>query len=1725
MFSIQRLPRLTLHVFMLGSLLLLASLLFNACGKPAPLNEATRLAKPSSGGEEGELQRRGDWFYAQRAYPAGQIPQAARESALRQWDAEELRLQARGLFSRVAQTNWENLGPQPIEGGQTFGNNGDPRGLVAGRVADIALDPGYNGTSNQTVYLGAAQGGLWKTTNNGQSWTPLTEDQPSLAVGALAIDPTNPQVIFVGTGEAHFSGDSYYGAGLLKSVNGGQTWTRIAGPAFNDQTPANAFINATFSKIVVNPAAPQTVYVCTATGSTSSSSSSTEAVPLGRRGVWKSTDGGLNFTLLDATGTDGAVSATDLWLDPGNRERVYAALSGAGIYLSENGGTTWAKLAGGLPATGFSRIILAAGPPLPPATKPTLYAAFALAGDNIAFFRSVDGGMSWTRLNEPATGGQHSYNLALAVDPTDANLLYYCTSANKDYDDGSVWRSRDGGQNWQGISRSNGNGGLHSDSHVIVIASANRNIVFTGNDGGIWRTDNATANVVPWTNLNRTLSITQFQSLALHPTNANLLFGGTQDNGTNSYNGAAAWAHKDDGDGGFTLIDQANPLFIYHTYYNTSRSSNPDSYQLGPVFSRNGGDAWEAAGCFNCIKQAGNINPDDPVSFYAPLAQHSGFTGANGNVVYFGTNRVYRSADNGKTWTGLGASADGFGARLSGRTADAYVTAIAAHPVLNAGTPPGEVVWAGTSDGNVQKTVNAGALANATFTSLTKAPLPQRFVTDLALDAKDQQRAFVTFSGFNQTTPATPGHVFRTTDGGANWSDISGNLPDVPVNTIACDPNLPNTYYIGTDIGVFNTADGGTTWTRLGTGLPNVAVFVVRYHTPSKTLFAATHGRGVFKLSLGVVQPGDTTPPALTIASHTDNQTVTTAAITLSGTASDNGTGNSGIAAVTVNGTRANNDTAANGGTANWSLAVTLTPGLNSFNIVAKDNSANQNTTTRTLRINYQAPAGTADLTLSQSISSTAIAGDRLSWTLNLRNNGPDAARDVVLSQLLPGTATLVNFTAPSGWSNDGLRFSKATMAAGETAAFTLTVLLDPFIRDANLVAGPATVSSGSADPNAANNRVATVVKVFVQADLAVALRTTARNPVFDGDLISYTIALSNAGPSAARDFTLTDTLPVALNFVSCAATDGGVCGGNGNTRTVTFATLGPRLTATITLTGRVDAAKLEGATLVNAAGLTLMDPTTDPVPTNNQASLTLNAAPPQAKLTLDGGRTAFDFGVVMPQRELVANLPSYQFTLENAGLLPLDYNLALNRTGELVTSGKITQTDDSAVFLLRAINADGSETASNGGRLLGGKSQRFRLTFAPLIPAPAGRTDNLFAVQVIPDALNSALNLTSNGGAPDSIPLTGRTTTDAKLINPLAPRTAALVVLAQASEDEFLVEFSTHDTNLDIYHVTYQFLNEGNVPVGDAPGFDLENEIRQKGVVKGQSFTVVKRFAGAASRPGVRRVRVTLYDRQGSTVATSGLIGTQNGRVVNVSAASFSANALAAGSIVAAFGQKLATATVGATTTPLPTALAGTQVFITDSQMVERAAPLFFVAPGQINYQIPPGTAAGTATITVAAADGTLSTGNLTVAHVAPALFTANSNGQGVPAGVLLRVRGDGAQSYESFARFDPATQRYAAAPIDLGAASDQVFLILFGSGWRNRSALTAVTARAAAVNSPIVTALDLPVIFAGPQGGLVGLDQLNLRLPRTLLGRGDLEVQLTVDGKAANAVRVTVR
>lgn len=236
-----------------------------------------------------------------------------------------------------------------------------------------------------------------------------------------------------------------------------------------------------------------------------------------------------------------------------------------------------------------------------------------------------------------------------------------------------------------------------------------------------------------------------------------------------------------------------------------------------------------------------------------------------------------------------------------------------------------------------------------------------------------------------------------------------------------------------------------------------------------------------------------------------------------------------------------------------------------------------------------------------------------------------------------------------------------------------------------------------------------------------------------------------------------------------------------------------------------------------------------------------------------------------------------------------------------------------------------------------------------------------------------------------------------------------------------------------------------------------------------------------------------------------------------HVSAASYRGVTLAPESIIAAFGSNLATATLGATTVPLPTSLAGTTVKVRDSLGAERLAPLFFVSPTQVNYQVPAGTANGIASIVITSSNGQSSQTAVQIASVAPGLFTADSSGQGLAAAYVLRIKANGSQQSEPIAQFDPAQSRFVPRPIDLGLATDLVFLIVFGNGLRNRTSLAAVSAQ--------VGGVAVTVGYAGLQGDFVGLDQANLLLPQSLIGRGEVDVILIVNGHAANTVKVSIK
>jgi uncharacterized protein (TIGR03437 family) len=329
----------------------------------------------------------------------------------------------------------------------------------------------------------------------------------------------------------------------------------------------------------------------------------------------------------------------------------------------------------------------------------------------------------------------------------------------------------------------------------------------------------------------------------------------------------------------------------------------------------------------------------------------------------------------------------------------------------------------------------------------------------------------------------------------------------------------------------------------------------------------------------------------------------------------------------------------------------------------------------------------------------------------------------------------------------------------------------------------------------------------------------------------------------------------------------------------------------------------------------------------------------------------------------------------------------------------------------------------------------------------------------------------------------------------------------------------SDFPTTPGAYQTSYRNLSDGFLSKLNAAGRALLYSTYLNGIGDDRATSI--------SRDASGRIYVAGVNAGSDFVKTTGTYGTVGGTAfiikmslttpAAVNAASFAASTLAAESIVAAFGVGLATGTQAATALPLPTTLAGTRVLVRDSAGTERAAPLFFVSPDQVNFQAPPGTAAGPANLNIVSGDGSVAAGTIQIASIAPGLFSANSNGQGVASGLALRFKADGSQSFEPISQFDAGQNAFVPVPLDLGPDSDQVFLILFGTGIRMRSSLSAVTATIGGENSE--------VLFAGPQNDFVGLDQLNLRLPRSLIGRGQVEIRLTVDGQLSNPLSMTIR
>lgn len=502
---------------------------------------------------------------------------------------------------------------------------------------------------------------------------------------------------------------------------------------------------------------------------------------------------------------------------------------------------------------------------------------------------------------------------------------------------------------------------------------------------------------------------------------------------------------------------------------------------------------------------------------------------------------------------------------------------------------------------------------------------------------------------------------------------------------------------------------------------------------------------------------------------------------------------------------------------------------------------------------------------------------------------------------------------------------------------------------------------------------------------------------------------------------------------------------------------------------------------------LGVMDPTAgrgerDQITPNDLHALdTIGYRVRSAQQQISVSPTALDFGEVALSASSERTL-----TVFNTGGQPLQV------TGITISNARFTLISPGTSFTIAA-----------------NSQQNVVLRFTPT--ANGAQTGTLMLSSNDPNRPTLTVQLTGFGGIQPTVALTSGTAHTGTLPAPPVANDC------QFDPTQYTIQVPVNATQLRVTLTGNQdvdlYARFGQRVVGLSPNVTADHSSDSP---TGSETITVTPTSSPALRAGTYYIGITNCGPGATNFTLTATITGGSAALAAVSAASFRGTELASDTIASAFGQNLATANASATTTPLPTSLAGSTVRVRDSVGTERLAPLFFVSAGQINFLVPTGTALGTATITVTNSNGATAAGTINITSVAPGLFAANANGQGVAAAVAFRVRGDGSQSFEAATRLDTATNRFVSVPIDLGAASDQVFAVLFGTGIRHRSSLAAVTAQ--------VGGTPAQVQSAGAQGG-AGVDQINVLLPRTLIGRGEVDIVLTVDGKTANTVRVNIR
>jgi hypothetical protein len=730
-------------------------------------------------------------------------------------------------------SSWTLEGPAPSIVNAAIYQNGQLPGPNAGAIFDIAIDPAD--TTDQIVYVVSEEGGIWKTTNQGITWCPLTDTLPTLSFGAIAMDPVNSQILYAGTGNCYVwwesfnkNGKNYRAVGIYVSHNGGKSWTLTQG---------SSVLNGMNVNKIICPA-PGILLVATSAG------------------LFRSTNSGNSYQPITLGGSNSSF-ITDLDMQEGNPNNIWASLNGNGIYYSTNqgqsfGNNLWTSSNGG-PTSGYSFISMAAS-----ADGQTLYAnaqqnvqttdcflnlpTSCVTVPLIGIWKSTNGGSSWTNITQNAANAapavpcwrrvgccQAGYDQTLGVDPTNANRVYMGFQ--------DMWLTTDGGTTWRDVSYTDTTyqyEQMHVDHHALRFSPATHRVagqpsgIWVGNDGGVW---NSTNGGTVWYNQNQgttkdsSLATQLFEHIDIGRGSANngWTYGGTQDNGTSAGNPTVTspgwtqtWNEWLGGDGSFTATDWQNPQVAYGSWG-------------VPYYTNNGG--------------VSNHNPS--------ITCASGNPGSYSVIRVGPQNRTVYLAGNCNNTPTLFIS-NNLGQNYS--SAYSFSSGISSIAVSAADS---NLLYVGCNNGTIYKM----SYTNGTIGLLSSSTIPNTPNTSpqLAVNPVNPQIVVAVYSGYSGVNYPSK-HVFLTTNGGVSWTDISGSIrdasvPDMAIYAAAFDPNTqPNSILISSDFGVMRSFDYGLTWHVLGGNLPHTHALDIALDPLVKPSLVkvGTYGRSVWKHTLDV---------------------------------------------------------------------------------------------------------------------------------------------------------------------------------------------------------------------------------------------------------------------------------------------------------------------------------------------------------------------------------------------------------------------------------------------------------------------------------------------------------------------------------------------------------------------------------------------------------------------------------------------------------------------------------------------------------------------------------------------------------------------------------------------------------------------------------------------------------------------------------------------------------